>query len=132
MSRTVHANAAPGGKHLAGDTFGRVADFALRRCAGSFPAEVLRTASYQFLDTLGVTIASGPMEAGRIARETASMLFCNGGGEPGARMLFDGRRVSIAGAAYAAIRDRIVGLIDPASRFADLAGLLYDPPAIGK
>ena len=32
----------------------------------------------------------------------------------------------------AAIRDRIVGLIDPASRFADLAGLLYDPPAIGK
>lgn len=42
------------------------------------------------------------MQAGQIARESAVALF--GAGDPGlsARMLFDGRRVSVAGAAYAA------------------------------
>lgn len=80
----------------------RVEDFVLRRPAHAFPADALRTASHLLLDTIGVTIAAGPMEAGRIARDVAAMLY--GAGEPdcSARLLFDGRRVSMAGAAYAA------------------------------
>lgn len=54
------------------------------------------------LDTLGITIAAGPMEAGTIARNTAAALFAAGDDAQSARILFDGRSVSIAGAAYAA------------------------------
>lgn len=80
----------------------RLADFVLRRPAAVFPAPVLEQARYLLLDTLGIAIAAGPMEAGRIARDTAALLY--GSADPlySARMLFDGRRASIAGAAYAA------------------------------
>ncbi|MBZ9676245.1 MmgE/PrpD family protein [Mesorhizobium sp. ES1-1] len=80
----------------------RLADFVLRRPANVFPAPVLEQARYLLLDTLGIAIAAGPMEAGRIARDTAPLLY--GSADPlySARMLFDGRRASIAGAAYAA------------------------------
>lgn len=80
----------------------RVADFALRRRLDAVPADALQAVANLFLDTLGITIASGPMEAGRIAREVASMLYGADDGPSSARMLFDGRRVSLAGAAYAA------------------------------
>nr|WP_217356673.1 MmgE/PrpD family protein [Ruegeria sp. HKCCA0370] len=84
------------------DTFQTVADFALNRAAQEFPDTARKAAALMLLDTLGITIGSGPMQAGRIARESAVALF--GAGDPGlsARMLFDGRRVSVAGAAYAA------------------------------
>nr|WP_216597853.1 MmgE/PrpD family protein [Ruegeria sp. HKCCD6428] len=84
------------------DTFETVADFALKRAAQEFPDTARKAAALMLLDTLGITIGSGPMQAGRIARESAVALF--GAGDPGlsARMLFDGRRVSVAGAAYAA------------------------------
>ncbi|MBY6058257.1 MmgE/PrpD family protein [Leisingera daeponensis] len=83
-------------------TFNRVADFTF----GLHPEDLLETtreaAALMFLDTLGITIGATPMEAGRIARDTAVALY--GCGEEGlaARMMFDGRRVSVAGAAYAA------------------------------
>lgn len=80
----------------------RIADFVLRRPATQFPDEILRAASLQFLDTIGVTIAAGPMEAGRIARDAAVLLYGAGEGRHAARLLFDGRRVSLAGAAFAA------------------------------
>ena len=54
------------------------------------------------LDTMGVLIASGPMNAGVIARDTAALLYSSNDPAHSARMLFDGRRVSMAGAAYAA------------------------------
>ena len=79
-----------------------IADFVLRRPVTHFPDEILRAASLQFLDTIGVTIAAGPMEAGRIARDAAVLLYGAGDGRHAARMLFDGRRVSMAGAAFAA------------------------------
>ena len=84
------------------DTFQTVADFALGRAAQDFPDTARKAAALMLLDTLGITVGSGPMQAGRIARESAAALF--GAGDPGlsARMLFDGRRVSVAGAAYAA------------------------------
>lgn len=60
------------------------------------------SAQFAVLDTLGVAIAAAPLEAGRIARDVALMLYGAGPGHEGARMLFDGRTVSLAGAAYAA------------------------------
>lgn len=85
-----------------GRTFPRVADFVLRRTPEVFPPEAMEAAAHLMLDTLGIAIAAGPMEAGRIARDVAEVLYGAGGDDPGARMLFDGRRVSLAGAAYAA------------------------------
>jgi 2-methylcitrate dehydratase PrpD len=80
----------------------RLADFVLRRPAAAFPASVLEQARYLLLDTIGIAIAAGPMEAGRIARDTATLLYASTDPRHSARMLFDGRRASIAGAAYAA------------------------------
>ncbi|RJT41484.1 MmgE/PrpD family protein [Mesorhizobium waimense] len=80
----------------------RLADFVLRRPASVFPTAVLEQARYLLLDTIGIAIAAGPMEAGRIARDAATLLYGASDPQHSARMLFDGRRVSIAGAAYAA------------------------------
>ncbi|MBX3568016.1 MAG: MmgE/PrpD family protein [Rhizobiaceae bacterium] len=84
------------------DAAGCVADFVLRRPISAFPSDVLRQAAYLFLDTLGIAIAAGPMQAGRIARDAAAALYGSSDPDNSARMLFDGRRVSMAGAAFAA------------------------------
>lgn len=80
----------------------KLADFVLRKPATAFPAEVLHSAALQFLDTMGILIAATPMEAGRIARDVTLLLYAAGSPRHSARMMFDGRRVSAAGAAYAA------------------------------
>lgn len=87
---------------MAGTTFAGVAEFVLRRPVSAFPADVLRAAALQFLDTIGIAAAASPIEAGVIARNVATALYCAGDGTRAARMLFDGRRVSLAGAAFAA------------------------------
>lgn len=79
-----------------------VAAFTLERGVAAFPEAVLRQASLLFLDTLGIAIAAHPMAAGRIARDVAALLYGAGDEALAARMLFDGRKVSLAGAAYAA------------------------------
>ncbi|NVO58294.1 MmgE/PrpD family protein [Rhodobacteraceae bacterium B1Z28] len=84
------------------DTFETVADFTLGSRVEDFPDSTLRAAALMLLDTLGITIGAGPMQAGRIARDSAAALYGAGEQGFGARMLFDGRRVSVAGAAYAA------------------------------
>ncbi|RUV26664.1 MmgE/PrpD family protein, partial [Mesorhizobium sp. M1A.F.Ca.IN.022.04.1.1] len=86
----------------ASTVFARVADFVLRRSAGAFPRDVLKSAALQFLDTMGIAIAAGPMQAGQIARDAAVMLYGSGADRHAARMIFDGRRASMAGAAFAA------------------------------
>lgn len=83
------------------DTFDRVADFALAISAEQIPASAKEAAALMLLDTMGVLIGAGPMEAGGIARDTAAMLYASSSADHSARMLFDGRRVSLAGAAYA-------------------------------
>jgi 2-methylcitrate dehydratase PrpD len=88
----------PEGSCAVSEITARIADFVLRRPEPLFLDGILRWASLQFLDTIGVTIAWGPMEAGRIARDAAVLLY--GAGWHAARLLFDGRRV--AGAAFAA------------------------------
>ncbi|MEM7377040.1 MAG: MmgE/PrpD family protein, partial [Pseudomonadota bacterium] len=86
----------------ASDTFKRVAHFSLRRPTDAFPEAVLEAAALMCLDTLGITIGAGPMDAGRIARDATVALYGTDRPETSARMLFDGRRVSLAGAGYAA------------------------------
>lgn len=54
------------------------------------------------LDTLGIAIAATPMEAGVLARETAFRLYGAGTAQDTAWMMFDGRKASLAGAAFAA------------------------------
>ena len=51
-----------------------VADFALGLAPSDVPEGARRDAAMMLLDTLGVAAAAGPMEAGRIARDTASLL----------------------------------------------------------
>ncbi|WP_291730626.1 MmgE/PrpD family protein [Leisingera sp. F5] len=82
-------------------TFDRAADFTFDLAPGDLPETTREAAALMFLDTLGITIGATPMEAGRIARETAVALYGCGEEGLGARMMFDGRKVSVAGAAYA-------------------------------
>ncbi|WP_170451610.1 MmgE/PrpD family protein [Ruegeria arenilitoris] len=84
------------------ETFARVAEFVLNRPADQMPDSAREAAALMLLDTLGIVIASTPMEAGVIARDTAALLYGSTDPAFSARMLCDGRRVSLAGAAYAA------------------------------
>ncbi|NOE35802.1 MmgE/PrpD family protein [Ruegeria sp. HKCCD7318] len=84
------------------DRFHKIAHFALETRAEDIPDSTLRAAARMTLDTLGITIGAGPMSAGVIARESAMALYGAGDTAYSARMMFDGRRVSAAGAAYAA------------------------------
>jgi 2-methylcitrate dehydratase PrpD len=91
-----------GAGNAAGDVLARVTRFALHLSPGDIPADAMDRAALMLLDTLGIVAAAGPMAAGVIARDTAAMMFGAGEGAPAARMLFDGRRVSAAGAVFAA------------------------------
>lgn len=82
--------------------FDRVADFTLSTGTDQMPDSAKDAAALMMLDTMGVLIGAGPMQAGVIARDTAAMLYASTSPAHSARMLFDGRRVSLAGAAYAA------------------------------
>ncbi|MFW8595155.1 MmgE/PrpD family protein [Cribrihabitans neustonicus] len=84
------------------ETFNRVADFILKLAPGDLPGGTREAAALMFLDTLGVAIGAAPMQAGRIARGTAAALYGSSSPSHSARMLLDGRRVSVAGAAFAA------------------------------
>lgn len=81
-------------------TIDRVADVVLAP-APPVPDAILAVAATLLVDTLGVAAAAVPLPAGRIARDTALDLY--GAGRPGlsAPLLFDGRRASLAGAAFA-------------------------------
>ncbi|MEQ8653925.1 MAG: MmgE/PrpD family protein [Kiloniellales bacterium] len=83
------------------EAFERVADFVLRQKTEAFPESARDWAALLLLDTLGVAIAAAPMQAGRIARDTACLLYAAGDPAYAAPLLFDGRRASLAGAAYA-------------------------------
>ena len=66
------------------------------------PPEVRHFATLLLLDTLGVAAAARDMDASVIARDTALDLYAARPGGPAARMMFDGRETSVAGAAFAA------------------------------
>jgi len=83
-------------------TLTKVTDFTLGLRAADIPPSALDSAAWLLLDTLGIAAGSAPMAAGRIARDTACALYGAGPGAQAARMMFDGRPVSLAGAAFAA------------------------------
>lgn len=89
-------------KDQPGTTLSKVADFTLGLRADGIPPATLDFAAWLLLDTLGIAAAAAPLEPGRIARETAVEIYGAGPGAPAARLLFDGRRVSPAGAVFAA------------------------------
>ncbi|WP_282170156.1 MmgE/PrpD family protein [Ruegeria atlantica] len=83
-------------------TLDRVTDFALNLSAHEMPDSAKEAAALMMLDTMGILIASGPMEAGVIARDTAALLYASTDAAFSVPMMFDGRLVGTAGAAYAA------------------------------
>jgi len=98
----IHTPNRPTSERGQSSVLGAVTDFSLQLAPDQIPQDSLRKAGYLLLDTLGVAIAAAPMEAGRIARETACALFASNHATNSARMLFDGRSVGVAGAAFAA------------------------------
>ena len=84
------------------NTIDRIAEFVLHYPAGDMPQSTRNSAALMLLDTLGIVIGSARLEAGSIARDTATLLYGTSDDAFSARMMFDGRKVSMAGAAYAA------------------------------
>ena len=84
------------------NTIDRIAEFVLHYPADDMPQSTRNSAALMLLDTLGIVIGSGQLEAGSIARDTATLLYGTSNDAFSARMMFDGRKVSMAGAAYAA------------------------------
>ncbi|UWQ92833.1 MmgE/PrpD family protein [Rhodobacteraceae bacterium M382] len=83
------------------NTFEKVADFTFDLKPDDLPTSTRDAAALMFLDTLGITIGAGPMQAGTIARDTAAALYGSADPTMSARMMFDGRQVSLAGSAFA-------------------------------
>ena len=81
--------------------FERLADFSATVCFATIPVAVSDFATLLILDLIGVAGAATRMQAGQIARNHAAMHWAAGPGAPTARMLFDGRRTSLPGAAFA-------------------------------
>ncbi|MGI9462416.1 MAG: MmgE/PrpD family protein, partial [Aestuariivirgaceae bacterium] len=83
------------------DTFSRVATFALDG-ALDIPDSALDMGAILLLDTIGVAAGAQTLQVARIARETALEFYAAGNEGSSARLMFDGRRASQVGAAWAA------------------------------
>ena len=66
------------------------------------PQSALEMAATLLIDTIGVAAGAADLEAGRIAREHAFTFHNTGASKNAAHMMFDGRKVSVPGAAFAA------------------------------
>lgn len=84
---------------MAPDHFDRIADFALGDTV--IPDSALAMAATLLIDTIGVAAGAAGLEAGLIARDFAVEFLAAGTPTSSARLLFDGRQASLAGAAYA-------------------------------
>ena len=80
-------------------TFDDIAEFVLG--APEIPDSALDFAATLLIDTLGVTAGAADLEAGHIARNHAVRFMAAGADNDAATLLFDGRRASVPGAAYA-------------------------------
>ena len=81
--------------------FAAIADFVLDPQL-AVPEEALTFASTLLIDTLGVAAGATDLDVATIARDFAADFHGASASGHGARMLFDGRRVSLPGAAWAA------------------------------
>ncbi len=80
--------------------FKSIADFVLTRDL-PVPEAALRFASTLLIDTLGIAAGAVALDVARIARDFAADFHGTGSPANAATMLFDGRRVSLPGAAWA-------------------------------
>lgn len=80
--------------------FDPVARFALDR-ALPVPEDVLERTATLLIDTLGVAAGATTLDSGRIARDFACDFHAANNHQHGATLLFDGRRCSLPGAAWA-------------------------------
>ena len=78
-----------------------VSDFVLYTDYDDIPVDVIERAKDLILDLIGVCAAAHAIKASRLGRDTAVRLFNTAIEEDRARILFDGRTASVAGAAYA-------------------------------
>ncbi|NNE79203.1 MAG: MmgE/PrpD family protein [Silicimonas sp.] len=81
-------------------SFDRISDFALSE--QSIPESAFNMAATLLIDTVGVAAGAAALQAGQIARDHAFAFHGAGTPEHAAQMMFDGRRVSTPGAAFAA------------------------------
>ena len=81
-------------------SFDRIAEFALSE--RDIPESALSMAATLLIDTVGVAAGAARLDAGRIARNHSVAFHGAGAPEQAAHILFDGRRASIPGAAFAA------------------------------
>lgn len=81
--------------------FEKIADFVLTN-KPSIPESALNMAARLLLDSIGVAAGATHLDAGRIARNYAVEFMAAGNSGQGARLMFDGRRASVVGAAFAA------------------------------
>lgn len=79
--------------------FESIADFVLKDV--SIPESALDMAATLLVDTIGVAVGAADLAPGRIARDHAFAFHGAGAPEHAAHMMFDGRQVSISGAAFA-------------------------------
>jgi len=83
-----------------GTRFTTIARFALNPEL-EVPETALRFAARLLIDTIGVAAGAATLQPGMIARDFAVDFHAAGSQGTAARMLFDGRRVSVPGAAWA-------------------------------
>ncbi len=95
MNQHLNPVALPSEAH-----FAAIADFALGADL-SIPDHALQHCSTLLIDTLGVAAGATVLEVGHIARDFAVDFHAAGSPENAASMLFDGRKVSLPGAAWA-------------------------------
>ena len=83
------------------DQFSNIASFVLDRDL-AVPESALAMAAKLLADTIGVAAGATKLEVAGIARDFAADFYATDSPKTSGRMMFDGRRVSIPGAAWAA------------------------------
>lgn len=87
--------------NLTSPRFERFADFTLATSYEAIPPSSIARVQDLVLDLIGVGAAATSLDAARLAREISLRLFNAAAPGDRARILFDGRSASLAGAAYA-------------------------------
>lgn len=89
------------GTEIAAGQFERISDFVFNS-GPQIPEKTMQMMSTLLIDTLGVAAGSANLDAGIIVRDHAVDFHGAVGEKTSATLLFDGRKASIAGAAFAA------------------------------
>lgn len=89
------------GTNISIGQFDRIADFVFNS-GSEIPEKTIHRMSTLLIDTLGVAAGAANLDSGIIAREHAVEFHGAGSAKNSATLFFDGRKVSVSGAAFAA------------------------------